>query len=248
MEARFRNCEEVQQELMDWLAGELPETDKQTIAAHLAQCPGCQYELDTLQQLWTSMGSLPVPAPSEELRPNFYAMLADFKAEEQRRQRWSVQGLLQRLREWWQPAFAQRLAYGAVLLLVGLGIGYGLKGREMGTGTDESLARLDTPAPTEATARQVGVLAYQHPHYEARSAGTEPGARVRVTAGHLGWADVVVVMERKHADYLQQKFPEALLGKQLIILRIPDKFQFMDHILQDLLQERLQEHLSEDIL
>ncbi|MCA8829930.1 zf-HC2 domain-containing protein [Hymenobacter pini] len=158
MEARFRNCEEVQQELMGWLAGELPETDKQTIAAHLAQCPGCQHELDSLQQLWTSMGALPVPATSEELRPTFYAMLADFKAEEQRRQRWSVAGLLQRLRQWWQPAFAQRLAYSAVLLLVGLGIGYGLKGSEMGTGADESLAQSAPPAPTEATARQVGLI------------------------------------------------------------------------------------------
>ncbi|RSK45048.1 protein tyrosine phosphatase [Hymenobacter rigui] len=83
-----------------------------------------------------------------------------------------------------------------------------------------------------------------HPTITARSAGTEPGARVRVTAGHLGWADTVVVMERKHADYLRQKFPEALAGKRLIILRIPDKFQFMDHILQDLLRERLREHLG----
>jgi predicted protein tyrosine phosphatase len=84
-----------------------------------------------------------------------------------------------------------------------------------------------------------------HPTYEARSAGTEPGARVRVTAGHLGWADVVLVMERKHADILQQKFPEALAGKPIINLRIPDKFQFLDAVLQELLRERLAEHLSE---
>jgi len=31
--------------------------------------------------------------------------------------------------------------------------------------------------------------------WEARSAGTEAGARVKVTAGHLGWADVIFVME-----------------------------------------------------
>lgn len=84
-----------------------------------------------------------------------------------------------------------------------------------------------------------------HEAYVARSAGTEPGARVRVTAGHLGWADVVFVMERKHTDILQQKFGPALQGKRIINLRIPDKFQFMDHILQDLLRERLREHLPE---
>ncbi|MDU0372767.1 low molecular weight protein tyrosine phosphatase family protein [Hymenobacter endophyticus] len=87
-----------------------------------------------------------------------------------------------------------------------------------------------------------------HPEVEARSAGTEPGARVRVTAGHVGWADIILVMERKHTDYLRHKFPEAVAGKRLITLRIPDKFQFMDHILQDVLRERLREHLGEDIL
>ena len=33
-------------------------------------------------------------------------------------------------------------------------------------------------------------------HCAARSAGTEPGARVRVSAGHLGWADLIFVMEK----------------------------------------------------
>ncbi|KAA9327504.1 protein tyrosine phosphatase [Hymenobacter busanensis] len=83
-----------------------------------------------------------------------------------------------------------------------------------------------------------------HPHHEARSAGTEPGARVRVTAGHLGWADAVFVMERRHADILRQKFGEALAGKPVVCLRIPDKFQFLDAVLLDLLRERLREHLG----
>ncbi|MBG8553866.1 HEAT repeat domain-containing protein [Hymenobacter guriensis] len=157
MEARFRNCEEVQQELMSWLAGELPETDKQTLAAHLAQCPDCQHELEGVQQLWTAMGNLPVPAPSEELRPNFYAMLAEFKAEEQQRQRWSMAGLLERLRQWWQPAFAQRLAYSLVLVLAGLGIGYGLRGHETSAGAEEPLAQVSTESPA-STARQVGLI------------------------------------------------------------------------------------------
>ncbi|SNC61551.1 Predicted protein tyrosine phosphatase [Hymenobacter gelipurpurascens] len=82
-----------------------------------------------------------------------------------------------------------------------------------------------------------------HAHYEARSAGTEPGARVRVTAGHIGWADIIFVMERKHTDILRQKFGGALAGKTIVNLRIPDKFQFLDQILLDLLRERLREHL-----
>jgi len=82
-----------------------------------------------------------------------------------------------------------------------------------------------------------------HPHYTARSAGTEPGARVRVSAGHLGWAGIVFVMERRHADRLRAKFAEALAGKPLIVLRIPDNYLFGDERLVALLRQRLAAHL-----
>jgi predicted protein tyrosine phosphatase len=36
------------------------------------------------------------------------------------------------------------------------------------------------------------------PGWETRAAGTEDAARIKVTAGHLGWADVIVVMEKRH--------------------------------------------------
>ena len=83
-----------------------------------------------------------------------------------------------------------------------------------------------------------------HPHHEARSAGTEPGARVRVTAGHLGWAETVFVMERRHADRLREKFAEELPGKTLVVLRIPDKYQFGDPQLIALLRGKLTAHLG----
>ena len=82
-----------------------------------------------------------------------------------------------------------------------------------------------------------------HPHYEARSAGTEPGARVRVAAGHLSWAETVFVMERRHADRLHEKFADELRGKTLVVLRIPDKYPFGDARLIALLREKLAVHL-----
>lgn len=83
----------------------------------------------------------------------------------------------------------------------------------------------------------------RHPHYRALSAGTEAGARVRVTAGLLGWAEAVFVMERRHADRLREKFADRLQGKPLIILRIPDQYQFGDPRLLALLREKLRPHL-----
>lgn len=80
--------------------------------------------------------------------------------------------------------------------------------------------------------------------YEARSAGTANGARVKVTAAHLNWADMIFCMERKHADILSETFPVELEGKQLITLRIPDEYSFMDPILIDTLQTELSDWLE----
>jgi predicted protein tyrosine phosphatase len=82
------------------------------------------------------------------------------------------------------------------------------------------------------------------PGYEARSAGTEPGSRQRVTAGLLGWADLIFAMEVKHRDYLRAKYPEALEGKQVICLRIPDDFTYNDPDLIDLLKSSLSPHIA----
>ena len=77
------------------------------------------------------------------------------------------------------------------------------------------------------------------PGYEARSAGTQPGARIVVTEGHIGWADIVFVMEKSHLAKLRSRFPEALDGKQVFALHIPDDYEFMQPELLDELRARL---------
>jgi predicted protein tyrosine phosphatase len=84
-----------------------------------------------------------------------------------------------------------------------------------------------------------------HRRYEARSAGTENGARVKVTAGHIGWADLIFCMERKHADRVRERFAAELAGKRMITLRIPDNYKFMDPELVRLLQVELAHHLPD---
>lgn len=81
--------------------------------------------------------------------------------------------------------------------------------------------------------------------FQARSAGTEPGARIRVTAGHLGWADIVFVMEKKHVRRLQEKFADELGNKRMVCLNIPDDFQFMQPELVTLLQSAVPPYLEE---
>ncbi len=81
--------------------------------------------------------------------------------------------------------------------------------------------------------------------YAVKSAGTEPSARIRVTTGMIGWADVIFVMERKHADCLRIQFGDALAGKRVECLRIPDEFTFMDPDLIASLESALDPYMAE---
>jgi len=80
--------------------------------------------------------------------------------------------------------------------------------------------------------------------YQVRSAGTEENARIKVTAGHIGWADLIFVMEKKHKSKIQAKFNHELIGKQVICLNIPDDYSFMDEELIGLLESSVSEYIE----
>jgi predicted protein tyrosine phosphatase len=79
---------------------------------------------------------------------------------------------------------------------------------------------------------------------EVKSAGTETGARVRISQGLIGWADIIFVMEKKHIRRLREKFGEALVNKQVICLNIPDEYEFMDEELIGALKSVTFEYLG----
>jgi predicted protein tyrosine phosphatase len=80
------------------------------------------------------------------------------------------------------------------------------------------------------------------PAWDVRSAGTEESARIKATAGQLGWADVIVVMEKRHKERLRQKYPEELAAKLCICLFVSDDYEFMDSALIEILREKIREH------
>ena len=82
--------------------------------------------------------------------------------------------------------------------------------------------------------------------HEARSAGTEAGARVRVTAGHIGWAEIVFVMEKRHLQRLQQKYQAELADRRVVCLHIADDFEYMDDDLVERLHGGVASHVPLD--
>ena len=81
-----------------------------------------------------------------------------------------------------------------------------------------------------------------HEH-EARSAGTENNSRIKVTAGLLGWADVIFCMEKKHVRRIREKYGDVLSGKKVICLNIADDYDYMDEALTHVLQANVSEYL-----
>ncbi len=75
---------------------------------------------------------------------------------------------------------------------------------------------------------------------EAISAGTNNDAEQPLTGDLVEWADVVIVMERHHRNRVSKKFHEQLRGKQLVVLGIPDEYEYMQSELVRLLKARLQ--------
>lgn len=80
--------------------------------------------------------------------------------------------------------------------------------------------------------------------HHARSAGTEQNARIKVTPGLLGWADIIFCMEKKHLRRIQAKYSDIIADKQLVCLYISDDYEFMDRELQKLLISYVDEYIQ----
>lgn len=77
------------------------------------------------------------------------------------------------------------------------------------------------------------------PAYQVRSAGTQPEARIVITEGHIGWADIIFFMEKSHRNRTELKFLGAMQDKRVITLCIPDEFEFMQPELLEELRGKL---------
>lgn len=85
------------------------------------------------------------------------------------------------------------------------------------------------------------LLFKNHPIHTARSAGTNNNARIRVNQKMIDWADVLFVMERKHRDIIRERF--IISNQPIVVLEIPDDYQFGDPELIGILRISLADYL-----
>ena len=74
---------------------------------------------------------------------------------------------------------------------------------------------------------------------DAIGAGTNADAATVVSADLIEWADIVFVMEKSHRNKIGKKFRAQLKEKRLIVLDIPDNYDYMDPSLVSLLKARV---------
>lgn len=73
-----------------------------------------------------------------------------------------------------------------------------------------------------------------HPQHQVRSAGTAPSARIKLNTKLIIWADLILVMEKKHKQIISEKFALDLENRAVEILNIPDDYPYMD---EELIEE-----------
>ena len=79
---------------------------------------------------------------------------------------------------------------------------------------------------------------------EALSAGTSPDAEYPVSADLVEWADIIIAMEHIHRKKINQRFGSLLRGKRIIVLGIPDNYDYMDTKLIAILKQKVPPHLK----
>lgn len=80
--------------------------------------------------------------------------------------------------------------------------------------------------------------------HHVRSAGTAASARIKVSEKLIEWADLIFVMEKRHRDQLRERFPIAISNKNLVVLNIPDEYQYMDEELIEIINSSTAPYIS----
>ncbi len=79
-----------------------------------------------------------------------------------------------------------------------------------------------------------------------KSAGTAKSARIKVSNKLIEWAELIFVMEKDHKRRILEFPEEILIGKKIIVLDIPDEYQYMEEELISQLEDSVGYYLKDE--
>ncbi|PRX57662.1 HEAT repeat domain-containing protein [Flagellimonas meridianipacifica] len=122
--------------VMDYLAGEMTVSDKDMFDTLLKENPEYQKTYLDLEASWHSIQKLNSPEPSKKMDDSFFNMLSK---EVEKNQANTSKNIVDEWFGWFRPQFA----LGALLLLIGLGLGYFLSPKEEAS-TENNVVDIET--------------------------------------------------------------------------------------------------------
>lgn len=163
------NCDDLGDRLVDSWNEQLTGEQRDELDRHLAECDSCREEAEALGVFWHQLGDLDpaVDVPSDRLRSNFYAFLAE---EQARRADTVWSRAVSWLDALWPRQPQLQAAMVAVALVGGVGVGW-LAAR----GEDPEIAALR--AELSAVSETVSISLLTHPAASERLRGVGLTAR-----------------------------------------------------------------------
>jgi len=121
---------------MEYLSEELNADGKEKFETFLKGQPEYQENFDVLASTWSQMDALSFPEPSQEMDDTFYKLLyAEMEKEKPKSASW-----VEKLQAYFSFVFRPQLAYGLVILMIGLGLGYYMNTGSNGQPPKETVA------------------------------------------------------------------------------------------------------------
>jgi hypothetical protein len=132
-------CTDLAPQMLEYLAGTLPDDRLAEIRAHLVECAACRDEVDAAAELWNELGAAPAPRPeSARMRARFDAALQGY-IDGQTESRVVTAAAARRSTWQWQPWV--QFSGAAALLLIGIGFGRFLPASQPQPSADIALLR-----------------------------------------------------------------------------------------------------------
>lgn len=84
--------------------------------------------------------------------------------------------------------------------------------------------------------------------FTVKSAGTASTAQVPLSEFLLEWADSIVVMEKRHRNWIRKRYSHIYETKKIVCLYIPDEYDYMQSELIALIRSRFEDVYQHGLL
>ncbi|TMM58322.1 HEAT repeat domain-containing protein [Maribacter algarum] len=159
--------------MMEYLSGDLDESRKQEFENYLKNSSKHREEFETVAETWNQIDALEVPEPSKMMDASFFDMLnSEIEKKENKKSNWFVN-----LKSFFDPIQTPQLAFGMLLLAIGLGIGYFLNSSPFEQNIQETVVSNSTNE-TEEVREQLVLTLLEQPSANKRLQAVNEAAKL----------------------------------------------------------------------